>query len=153
MAYQLPISPDSITIAGHTVALGGSQTLAASDLTNGTLGSGEVILAQADCVSETSNYGVVTTDSGKFFNNIGATGTVNFTLPTAAAGLHFYFTVEAAQTLTVTAGSGATISIGETTSAVAGNATSASPYSALHVVAISTTEWVAIASSGSWQIT
>lgn len=35
----------SITIAGHLVSLGGSQTLAASDLSNGVSGSGAVVLA------------------------------------------------------------------------------------------------------------
>jgi hypothetical protein len=44
---------NSITIAGHTIALGGSHTLAASDLTNGTTGSGEVVLATSPAFSET----------------------------------------------------------------------------------------------------
>lgn len=39
------LANSSITIAGHTVSLGGTQTLAASDLTNGTTGSGAVVLA------------------------------------------------------------------------------------------------------------
>lgn len=34
----------AVTIAGHVVSLGGSQTLAASDLTNGVSGSGAVVL-------------------------------------------------------------------------------------------------------------
>ena len=38
------LANSSITIAGHSVALGGSQALAASDLTNGTFGSGAVVL-------------------------------------------------------------------------------------------------------------
>lgn len=38
------LTNSSITIAGHAVSLGGTQTLAASDLTNGTSGSGAVVL-------------------------------------------------------------------------------------------------------------
>jgi hypothetical protein len=127
--------------------------LAASDLSNGTIGSGAVVLAEALTVPKTAGYAIANGDSGKFFNNIGATGEVDFALPVAAAGLHFYFIVEAAQTVKVIAGTGATISIGTATSASAGNVTSNFPYSALHVVAISTTEWVAASSTGEWIVT
>lgn len=41
----------SITIAGHSVSLGGSQNLAASDLTNGTTGSGNVVLATSPSIT------------------------------------------------------------------------------------------------------
>lgn len=43
----------SITVAGHAVSLGGSQTLAASDLTNGTTGSGNIVLAASPTLSGT----------------------------------------------------------------------------------------------------
>lgn len=143
----------SITIAGHEVNLGGSQSLAAADLTDGTLGSGNIVLSRAGCVSETSNYALATTDSGKFFNNIGATGAVNFNLPAASAGLNYYFIVETAQNVVITAGAGSIISMGSAISASGGNATSSVPYSAIHVVAISTTEWVAVSSTGEWTVT
>lgn len=39
------LAHSTVGIAGHSVALGGTQTLAASDLTNGTTGSGSVVLA------------------------------------------------------------------------------------------------------------
>ena len=39
------LTNSSITIAGHSVSLGGTQTLAASDLTNGTTGTGSIVLA------------------------------------------------------------------------------------------------------------
>ncbi len=39
------LANSSLTIAGHNVALGGTQTLSASDLTNGVTGTGAVVLA------------------------------------------------------------------------------------------------------------
>jgi len=45
------LAHSSITIAGHSVILGDSQTLAASDLSNGTTGSGNVVLADAPTIS------------------------------------------------------------------------------------------------------
>jgi hypothetical protein len=48
------LTNSSVTIAGHTVSLGGSQTLAASDLTNGTTGSGAVVLGTSPTISGTS---------------------------------------------------------------------------------------------------
>jgi hypothetical protein len=44
------LANSSITIAGHSVSLGGSQTLAAADLTNGTTGSGSVVLATSPTI-------------------------------------------------------------------------------------------------------
>lgn len=62
MGYQLPIAPNSITIAGHSVALGGSQNLAASDLTNGTTGTGDVVLANSPGLT-TPNIGAASAAS------------------------------------------------------------------------------------------
>jgi len=41
------LTNSSMTIAGHSIALGASQTLSASDLTDGTTGSDEIVLANA----------------------------------------------------------------------------------------------------------
>jgi hypothetical protein len=56
----------------------------------------------AEISSKTANYTVVALDSGKWFNNTGAAGTVTFTLPTAAAGQIFWFYNDAAQTINLT---------------------------------------------------
>jgi len=50
---------DSITIAGHTVPLGGSQALGASDLTNGTTGSGQVVLQTSPTITSPTFSGTV----------------------------------------------------------------------------------------------
>lgn len=73
------LTNSSFTIAGHVVALGGTQTLAASDLTNGVSGSGAVALV----------------------NSPGFTGTP--TVPTATVGTN---TTQAASTAFVLANSG-----------------------------------------------
>src|SRR5690348_9680394 len=39
------LAHSSMTIAGHAVSLGGTQALAAADLSNGVTGSGSVVLA------------------------------------------------------------------------------------------------------------
>lgn len=48
------LANSSMTIAGHLVSLGGTQTLAASDLTNGTTGSGAVVLATSPALTTPS---------------------------------------------------------------------------------------------------
>jgi len=54
----------SLTVAGRTVALGGSQALAASDLSNGVTGSGAIMLATAPTVSGTLTAGGVAASGG-----------------------------------------------------------------------------------------
>jgi hypothetical protein len=53
-------------------------------------------------IAKTADYTVLSTDNNTIFTNKGATGAVNFTLPTIAKGLRFRFFVEADQTLTLT---------------------------------------------------
>jgi hypothetical protein len=55
-----------MTLAGHSVALGGSQTFSASDLSNGVTGSGAVMLA----VSPTTT-GTLTGAAANFSGNVG----------------------------------------------------------------------------------
>jgi len=58
------LAHSSLTVAGRTVALGGSQALAASDLSNGVTGSGAVVLATAPTVSGTLTAGGVSASGG-----------------------------------------------------------------------------------------
>jgi len=53
------LANSSVTIAGHTVALGGSQGLAAADLSNGAVGTGSVLLSSGLGVAS----GIATLDS------------------------------------------------------------------------------------------
>lgn len=104
--------------------------------------------------AKTANYPIVAaTDNSKFFTNAGASGAVNFTLPTAVPGLTFSFYVDAAQTLQVTAGASTTIRIAGSVSAAAGNITNATVGGCVTLVAISATQWVALSHEGTWVVT
>ncbi len=73
-------------------------------------------------------------------------------LPPAAAGYQFTFVVQDADGIRVVAAAGDTIRIAGTASATAGYAQSTTIGSALTLVAINATEWVAISSLGTWTI-
>lgn len=55
------LANSTITIAGHSVALGGSQTLSASDLTDGTTGSGSIVLGTSPTLTTPSIASIVNT--------------------------------------------------------------------------------------------
>lgn len=57
-------------------------------------------------VAKTADYTVLTTDAGTLFTNTGAGGAVNFTLPTIARGLHYWFLATVNQNVTVTSAEG-----------------------------------------------
>lgn len=145
-------SAGSVTTVSVVSANGITGTVATATTTPAitlTLGPG-----YADTrASKTANYTVLSTDSNTQFDNTGAAGEVDFTLPTAASGLRYGFTVKANQVLKVIAGASTTISIGATSSASAGNISANTKYAHVELEAISTTEWVAFSSTGTWTVT
>ena len=90
------LANSSMNLAGHTVALGGVQTFAASDLTNGTSGSGTIALTNSP-VFTTPNIGTATGNitgnaatatalqNAQTINGVSFNGTAGITV-TAAAG-------------------------------------------------------------------
>lgn len=118
--------------------------------TSGGLPVGVSVLKLA---TKTTNYTVLVDDTGTHFDNIGASGTVIFTLPTAAAGLSFGFLVDAAHTVEVLALSGDHIAIGGTNSASGGNVQSNLPYAFIGVECHKATQWVATSTVGAWTVT
>jgi len=114
-----------------------------------TTGIGFLLHGRA-VTAKTADYTVVINDSNRFFTNTGASGTVNFTLPTASAGLTYTFYIDASQTLTITAGASTTIRSGSSVTASAGNITSNTVGNLVRLVAISSTQWVAESITGSW---
>jgi len=102
----------------------------------------------ATITAKTTGYSVLGTDAGTIFTNTGAGGGVNFTLPTASAGLQYIFYRDANQTITITAGASTTIRVAATQSATAGNVTLDAVGSSLTLISISATQWVAVASTG-----
>ena len=90
-------------------------------------------------------------DTNTDFDNTGASGEVDFTLPAYAAGLRYCFMVTAAQTLKVIAPASAKIAIGTTNSAAAGNIAASAVYSTACLVATSVpNQWVTKSTTGSW---
>ena len=86
------------------------------------------------------------------FTNEGDEDGAEVTLPSAASGLEIRFVVQAAQTLTITAGSGDTIRVAALATSAAGSVTSNVVGSAITLLAINATEWVATAVVGSWSV-
>ena len=122
--------------------------------TNGlAVGStGKVQIQQLATVSKTSAYPVVVADSGTHFDNIGAVGSVTFTLPAAATGLNYCFLVSAAQTVVVTVQTGEKIAVGLTNSAASGNITATAAFSQACLEAHAASQWVARSTTGTWTV-
>jgi hypothetical protein len=108
------------------------------------------LVSQIPVTPVTTTASPASTDSGTVYTNEGDADGATVTLPAAAVGLQFVVYVQAAQTLTVTAGTGDTIRIGSSVTSAAGSITSATVGSALTLVAINATEWVATSAVGSW---
>lgn len=123
------------------------------EVSNGTAGGFGQLLYGRVVTAKTGNYTVLSADKRTFFTNVGAGGTVVFTLPTAVVGMNYTFYVGAAQTLQVTAGASTTIRIAGSVSASAGNITNATIGGCVTLVAISTTSWVAESHEGTWTVT
>lgn len=150
---------NELTIANAATA--GSPTLSAtggdSNIDLLLLGKGTGgVLSNASVVAKTqaaSPYTVLTTEVGRVFTNEGATASVTFSLPTAAAGLTYTFIVQDADGIVVDANTGDTIRISSEVSASSGNATSTDIGSMVTLVAINATEWFATATRGTWVVT
>jgi hypothetical protein len=91
--------------------------------------------------------------SGRTYTNEGASAEINFTLPTAAAGLEFKFIVQDTDGIQVNAATGDTIRVAGSVSAAAGNIDAATIGNAVHLVAINATEWIAQSYVGTWNVT
>lgn len=104
-------------------------------------------------LSETADYNVTVADSGGHFDNIGAAGEVDFTLPVAERGLHYSFLVDAAQIVKIIAQSGEQIASAGANSAAGGNIQSATPYDMISIKCHKAGQWVVASATGSWTLT
>ena len=98
-------------------------------------------------LTKTANYTVLTGDTGTHFNNIGATGEVDFTLPAAAVGLNYVFAIFAAQTLKIITNGGDLL---KSDVFSASNISNNVPYSVLSLEAHGTGIWVIVSATGAW---
>jgi hypothetical protein len=131
-----------VSTAGGSLALGYSgQTVFSAKLAHGV-----------SVVPVTTTAAPASTHTGAVYTNEGDTDGATVTLPAAAAGLQFSVVVQAAQTLTVTAGTGDTIRVAASVTAAAGSITCATVGSAITLVAINATEWVALSTVGTWTV-
>ena len=123
------------------------------EVNNGTAGGFGSLLYGLMVGNKTANYTVLSADKACFFTNAGAAGEVDFTLPTAVAGLHYTFYVMANQVLKVIAGASTSIRIAGSNSAAAGNITNSTIGGSVTLVAVSSTQWVARDTQGTWTVT
>lgn len=101
--------------------------------------------------AKTSNYAILAGDNTTRFSNQGATNTVTLTLPTATAGLEFYFTCSAPYQLTVARAGGANILVpGGTsgTSVTVYGAIAANQYTSFRLACVDGSNWVLGALTG-----
>lgn len=108
--------------------------------------------------AHTGNYTVTTGDSGKILSTTGATGEVDFTLPTAAVGLQFSFACDTTNLMKVLPQAGDKVGT-PTTSTVpatdvmgtAGKGISATAVGGfVELTCIAANEWYVTKSSGNW---
>lgn len=115
---------------------------------------GNYILSETKVTANTTDpLALAHTDSWTAFTNEGATTLINFSLPSAAAGMQYTFIVQDADGIQVDAAGGDTIRIAGSVSAAAGNIASTTIGSTVTLLAINVTEWIAISSLGSWTVT
>jgi hypothetical protein len=93
-----------------------------------------------------------TTDVGNLFTTTGAGAEVPFTLPTAAADLHYGFYVQNSNGLKITAAAGDTIRLVDQVSKAAGYVSSTTVGGFVWLYCINDTEWVGEPPSGSWTV-
>lgn len=138
-------------LQAYLAALNGPNvlTIAAAEISECTLRGTRVVTP----IATGSNRDVAVSETRVIFTNEGATARQDFTLPTAVAGLEYGFYCQDADGIRVIAASGDTIRIEASVSAAAGRIDSTTIGSAVVLVAINATEWVAISKLGTWTVT
>lgn len=165
LATRLTISPTAATFTGEAVAPTVRLGSGGPTLTNV---SGTVVIAgniqpsgaaatyyrkgwSLTTRSTAVSIGLNTTyDKDTVHTNEGATAQVVYTLPSAAAGYTYMIVVQDTDGIRVDAASGDTIRVAGTVTAADGYVESTTIGDTLTIVAINATEWVAIASHGTW---
>ncbi|MCY2925982.1 MAG: hypothetical protein NT031_11190 [Planctomycetota bacterium] len=91
-------------------------------------------------------------ETGKTLTNEGATARNYHTLPSAAAGMSFEFVVQDSDGMRIVAAAGDTIRVAGNVSAAAGYIQNATVGSAIRLLAVNATEWIAVSYVGTWTV-
>lgn len=110
------------------------------------------IVAPRAISAKTTNYTASANEPRAVFTNTGASGEVDFTLPTWATGLEYTFDVEVAQILKIIAPGTDTIRIAGSVSAGGGNITASTIGNTITLVATASGKWVVISHEGTWTV-
>ncbi|MFY9225105.1 MAG: hypothetical protein WAQ98_20695 [Blastocatellia bacterium] len=103
--------------------------------------------------AKTSGYTLLSTDSGGVFTNGEAVGSVTFSLPAAAAGLHYKFYVTTNQNFVIDAAGSDTIRLGASVTASGGNLTSNVVGDSLELIYIGSGQWGVLGKEqGTWAV-
>lgn len=150
------ISVDSAEAAQDAIGLVASAGGGGITLTAGTLGvtiSGDILknyVKEIEVEAGTSET-VLAADSSKVFVTTVGVGTTTYTLPTAAAGLHFTFiknSVAASDGVKITANTGDTIDTGAPAQSY--STVDATVPAAVTIIAVDAGSWQIISSEASW---
>lgn len=140
----------SIKVSGTSLKFRLADDSADSAISASTGTFSGAFLYQRQVSAKTTGYSIQVSDSGTFFTNNGAGGSVAFTLPSPAAGLFYDFACTTAQTITIVASSGSIFGPGSLTGATRTilGGTGAIQYSSCRVTAFSGSNWVMNSVSG-----
>lgn len=131
---------------GGVSVLGANLDAGGFNITNVGLLSAVTLIANLVTVPRTTDLTITTAMGLKVFTNTGASGTVNFTLPTAAASLGPFIFIQDAdtRTLQITATGTDVIRLADTVSSAAGNVTTTHVGDVLILVGIAALKYSAI---------
>lgn len=129
-------------------------TIADNPSTAGGLGSTDVtITGGAPAATVTVDQSPAITDSGKTYNNVGASGMVTINLPASpTVGTRFRVLVADAQYMKFKANTAQTITYDSLTSASAGYVRSNYKGASMTVEAVSNTRWMCYSDRGPWDV-
>ena len=157
----------SVSTVGFPASTANHVALAVITSTAGTFAATDIVdhrgrnLFRADGASgvvEASTAGsgapnvLLAAETGKYLTNEGATARNYHTLSSAVAGLAFEFVVQDSDGMRIVAAAGDTIRVAATASAAAGYIQNATVGSAIRLLAVNSTEWIAVSYVGTWTV-
>lgn len=98
----------------------------------------------------TAISGPTSCTDGNCYDNIGATGSETYNLPTCARGVRVGFIVAVNQTMVINVASGDVAHLSGQSTTTAGSITSGAQYSTLWLVGVDSTNWIAMSHPGIW---